>query len=338
VEIAGLVEWPARLLGVIVGNENAILEPGGKFRAKVALKEGLSTVNVIAVTADSRMHQRTIELVFNADEESAFAKGRRYALLVAVQDYSEASGMRDLETPVADVTKLAEVLKGEYGFQTELDLGGGQTLSLLLDDSPGGDEIEYALYQLGQNVGAEDSVLIYYAGHGAFEVATSRAYWIPADAKAKYEPSYLSSAQISDAIKRIQARSVLLISDSCFSGALLRGGDAGIEDVGDEERTKSLLKAQSQRSRTVITSGRNEPVLDSGGGAHSIFAKAMLTGLQKIDEEAFFARELFGEYVLEAVAANADQEPQFRVLDDVGHEGGDFVFVRMLKPGIASPN
>jgi hypothetical protein len=36
-----------------------------------------------------------------------------------------------------------------------------------------------------------------------------------------------------------------------------------------------------KRSRTALTSGGIEPVLDSGGGQHSVFAKAFLTMLDE---------------------------------------------------------
>src|SRR5690606_27229066 len=107
------------------------------------------------------------------------------------------------------------------------------------------------------------------------------------DAEAGFEPSYLSAADISAAIQRMQAGSVIMISDSCYSGALIRGGEAGTETIEDDVRTQALLRMQARRSRVVITSGNNEPVEDLGGQGHSIFARALLTGLEKMEHEAF---------------------------------------------------
>jgi hypothetical protein len=92
-----------------------------------------------------------------------------------------------------------------------------------------------------------------------------------------------------------------------------------------------MLKLQSRRSRIVITSGNNEPVQDLGGQGHSVFARALITGLEQMDHEAFSARELFDDFIIRQVSANADQEPQYRPLEKVGHEGGDFVFVKATK-------
>ena len=67
---------------------------------------------------------------------------------------------------------------------------------------------------------------------------------------------------------------------------------------------------------------------DTGGQGHSVFARALLNGLESMPHDQFSARELFDGYILTAVTANARQEPQFRPLEDVGHEGGDVVFLK----------
>jgi hypothetical protein len=330
VEIEGLVEWPAPILGVFVNDADAVTEPGGRFRHTVELQSGLNTVNIRAITADNRMFQRKVELLFEGDRQALIGDGRRYAVVIANQTYGGATGMPSLSTPFADADALVTLLSRDYGFSTELALGGGKTLSLAMRD-PTKRDIEFALHQLGKVAGSKDTVLIFYAGHGVFEPVTSIAYWVPSDAEQGFEPSYLSAADISAAIQRLQAGKVILISDSCYSGALLRGGGDEPEDIPEQQRIEALLKLQASRSRIVISSGNNEPVADEGGGGHSIFARALLTGLERMEHDAFSARELFDQFILQQVAANSDQEPQFRPLEKVGHEGGDFVFVKSVE-------
>jgi hypothetical protein len=69
-------------------------------------------------------------------------------------------------------------------------------------------------------------------------------------------------------------------------------------------------------------------VLDGGGGKHSIFTKALLTGLEKMDTPIFTAAELFRSFIEQQVSGNAKQSPEMRTLRDSGHEKGTFVFVR----------
>lgn len=329
IEIEGRVEWSAPVLGVFVAGADAELAPGGHFRKTVTLKPGLNVIDVRAVTADNRMLSRKLELMFEGDRQALVGDGRRYAVIIANQTYGGGTGMPSLATPFADADAIAKVLTAGYGYETELPVGEGRTLPLILKD-PTKREIQSTLHHLGKVVGSKDSVLIFYAGHGVYEEVTATAYWVPSDAEKGYEPSYLSAADISAAIQRMQAGKVILISDSCYSGALMRGGSEGeAEPVADPDRMELLLRLQASRSRIVISSGNNEPVADGGGDGHSVFARALLTGLEKMQHDAFSARELFGEYILEPVAANSGQEPQFRPLEKVGHEGGDFVFVKV---------
>ena len=327
IEIQGVVDWPARALGVHIDQQPAALDGTGRFRGTVQLKNGLNRISVVAVTADSRLHPYTLEFVYEGDRKALEGEGRRIAVIIANQSYGSATGFASLSTPFADADALAALLTSKFGFQTEIATAAGARLPLILKD-PTKREIEVALHHVGRAVGEKDVVLIFYAGHGVFEPVTSTAYWVPSDAESGFEPSYLSAADISAAIQRMQAGNIILISDSCYSGALLRGGPADAEKIAADQRMQALLALKSRRARVVISSGNNEPVADLGGDGHSIFARALLTGLEKMQHDAFSARELFDDYILQAVVANSDQEPQYRPIEKVGHEGGDFVFVR----------
>ena len=67
----------------------------------------------------------------------------------------------------------------------------------------------------------------------------------------------------------------MVVADSCYSGTLTRG-------IKIKIRSSEYLKRMSQKkSRTVLTSGGMEPVADSGGGNHSVFAKAFIEALNE---------------------------------------------------------
>jgi hypothetical protein len=83
---------------------------------------------------------------------------------------------------------------------------------------------------------------------------------------------------------------------------------------------------QTRKSRTLLASGGNEPVSDIGGVGHSVFANAFLTGLTNIDLNEFTAEELYIRYIKEMVVGSADQTPEYNIIRNSGHEGGDFVF------------
>lgn len=326
--LRGQVEAPAETMIVTVNGKVAQSTPDGAFSFPLELEAGVNRVDVLAMTRDNRPLTHSFELYYEGDMQALLGNGTRYALIIANQDYPDGSGLADLATPVGDAQALADILRDRFGFVTEAVLPDGSAVPLMLTNA-GRIDIEMALYTLSQVAGERDTVLIFYAGHGLYEPATDGAFWLPADAKMGLPFSYLPAAAITDAILRIDAGSVLVISDSCYSGALLRGGAAEAEAVADDDRLRALQRLASKRSRIVISSGANEPVADGGGEGHSVFARALLTGLAEMEEEAFTARELFDGFLLPMVVGRAAQEPQYRPIERAGHEGGDVVLARL---------
>jgi len=92
----------------------------------------------------------------------------------------------------------------------------------------------------------------------------------------------------------------------------------------------------TKRSRVVLSSGGVAPVLDLGGGKHSVFARAFAETLEANSEV------LPGRSLHQAVAAKVahaasrfefEQIPQYAPLSRAGHEAGDFfLFADNSKP------
>jgi len=123
-------------------------------------------------------------------------------------------------------------------------------------------------------------------------------------------------------LRALQARHVLIIADSCYSGTLTRG----IKPVfmTSPDYRERILK---RRSRSAITSGGVEPVSDSGiFPDHSIFAQALINHLQD-NTGIIDATQLFSK-IRRPVILNSDQTPEFSDIKKAGHDGGEFFFVR----------
>jgi len=327
IDIEGAINWfsPARV--VLVDGRIATLKADGRFSHTIKLAAGLNTVEVIALTSDGRTHEKRLEFVFDGDKKALEGEGARYAVVIAVQDYTAQTGFNRLNTPLADADALAKTLAEKFGFRIEAKLPDGTMMPLVLKNAKLLD-IQSVLFSMSQIAGVNDTVLIYFAGHGIYEQATTTAFWVPLDAKSGVPYSYLNGDDITRAIQRLQANSVILISDSCFSGVLVRGASEPAQQIAEDERTRALLRLAKRRSRILISSGGNEPVVDEGGGGHSVFARALLDGLTEMEYDAFSTRELFDRFILPRVTARADQEPQYRPLEKSGHEGGDVVLLR----------
>ena len=85
----------------------------------------------------------------------------------------------------------------------------------------------------------------------------------------------------------------------------------------------SPRRLATKRARMVLTSGGLEPVLDSGDGKHSVFAKALLTALRE-NRSVVDGQELFTQ-IRRLVVLNSPQTPEYAEIRYAGHEGGDFL-------------
>jgi uncharacterized caspase-like protein len=166
-----------------------------------------------------------------------------------------------------------------------------------------------------------DNLLIYYAGHGFFDEEAERGYWLPINASIKTSADWVSNADITDKLKALKAKHVIVISDSCYSGTLTRGISKPFKN------SNYLMTISQKRSRTVLTSGGLEPVSDGGGGGHSVFALAFINALKKNDR-IMDGTELFSK-IRRPVMVNAPQTPQYSDIRFAGHAGGDFIFLKV---------
>jgi uncharacterized caspase-like protein len=233
--------------------------------------------------------------------------GRYLALVIGNESYRDFTPLR---SPIADAHALSSLLVREYGFNVSVLTNATRY------------QIVSALSRLRQEARENDSVLIYYAGHGYLDDATARGYWLPIDAERDNVANWLSTSEITDMLAGLQARHALILADSCFSGTLLRSDPT----VSIDERGALLRKLSSRRSRTIMTSGGLEPVVDGGANSHSVFADAVLRALRD-NRQQLEAGRLFMQ-IRERVALDAEQTPQYAPLRSAGHDGGDFIFSR----------
>lgn len=261
-------------------------------------------------------------MIWRCESSSLAAKVTR---LLGNKNYHDP-GYGKLETPHADAHSVAGILTTQYGFTTELTKqDGSQTSLVLLDKSRR--ELLGLLDDLEEVVSADDRLLIFYAGHGHLDNRTGKAYWIPIDAKKNRRSEWISADYIVSALKGIRARSILVVADSCFSGALFRSTGPGVEPT-DAEFERALYEDAQRPSRVLISSGGTEPVIDGGGSGHSIFARKFIDALSNPLRPIFSARELHVRRLKPTVSGNAQQVPQYEYLRDSGHDAGDFIFVQ----------
>ena len=242
-----------------------------------------------------------------------------YALIIGVDTYLH---LPRLTTAVNDARALAETVLEHYGFPNQ------NTLTLY-DAEATETNIVRQLRHLTTTLDDDDSLLIFYAGHGHLDDVTGQGAWIPVDGKLDDDTTWIFSSKVKTYLRAMHARHVLLISDSCFSGEFFRGG-GGVPEIADDY----VRRAFAKRSRQALTSGSLEPVADNGFQGHSIFSSFLLRELRENAHPYLLASELY-QRVKGGVAANTQQQPLFGILAETGGEvGGEFVLLSGADPAV----
>ena len=212
------------------------------------------------------------------------------------------------EMCIRDSKSIAGLLRSEYGFKVDL-----------LTDAKR-DDVVSALSRLRKVVSPNDNLLIYYAGHCWLDTEMDEGFWLPVDANEDDQVNWIANDTITRSVRAIKAKHVMVVADSCFSGTLTRGVDAKVK------KPDYIDQMINKKARVVLTSGGLEPVSDTGGGNHSVFAKSFIQILNQnpgvLDGHQFYSA------LRKKVMLNADQSPEYGEMRKTGHDGGDFLFVR----------
>ena len=281
----------------------------GPWNVVLQLRE--AGVPVVVVDAE-----RSLDNVGVLTEQVADALG-----VPAAGDALAARLAEQVDGAVADAEAVAELLRSEYGFAE---------ITLLRNAKQR--EIVRAFNRLAQTAQENDSVLIYYAGHGHLNEGTKEGFWIPVNAEGRDDSTFVSNAIIKTKLGVIadRARHVLLVSDSCFSGALLREGNRGVSLSDRNERY--YQKVSKKKSVQILAAGGLEFVDDNYKGAgHSPFTYYLLQSLKDNNARFFEASDLSRE-TSRNVSINTVQTPESGVLQGAGHAGGEFFFLKTSDP------
>jgi tetratricopeptide (TPR) repeat protein len=293
------------------------IEEDGLFITSLVLKSGANTLTISAT--DKQGNSSTKSFTINSSAGAAttepkpdqsFIPGgspKYYAILIGEKDYDDPS-IPDLQNPVKDARELKSILENNYTF----DKGNIDTLY-----NRSREDIMQAIVQRCNSLTENDNLIIFYAGHGIAEkdkFGDIDGYWIPSSGKKGLNASYISADDINKAIKRSNAKHILVIADACFSGAFTREIPA--------EASTEIRKQYAVTSRKVMASGNLEPVPDN-----SKFIFYLKERLAKNKEKYLTAKDLFDSFY-KALLSNSDNLPQYAAIKNTGDEGGEFVFIK----------
>ena len=328
-EVIGKVEAPAGVSQFMVNGERVELDEFNLFFLNIPVQSKRTQVSMNAIDQaeqtvgfDFTMFldspQASVATVEHLSSQgntniSSDNYGKFYALVIGNNEYANYV---NLKTAVSDATAVANVLNKRYGFDARLLLNASRY------------EILSAINDLRDSLTEKDNLLIYYAGHGDLDESNERGFWLPVDAEPGNSANWLSNVSISDQLNTMKAKHVMVVADSCYAGTLSTASVARQNlDLSDDDITEWLDVMADVKARTVLTAGGIRPVLDSGGGKHSVFAKAFLNTLETnnrvLDGNSLFVSVL-GDVRRGSKAMAHEQVPDYGAIKYAGHEAGEF--------------
>ncbi|MCB1780536.1 MAG: caspase family protein, partial [Candidatus Competibacteraceae bacterium] len=334
--VVGRVTALAGIASLSINNQQIDPDIQGLFRTEVSVTRSNTPVEIIAVDKKGRTGSLRVVFVPESLEATVLAGESRvappkidttairqqidfgdyYALVIGNENYQH---LQKLDTPISDANAIAKLLRERYGFSA----------NVLTDANR--QQILTELNELRRKLTEKDNLLIYYAGHGTLETVNQRGYWQPVDAEQDNTANWISTLDITDILNVMSAKGILVVADSCYSGAMTRSSVPNLQvGISDEKHFHWLKQIASKRSRTVLTSGGLGPVLDAGGGGHSVFSKALLNALEsnsEIIEGQKLYRNVAERVSFDASKVRFEQIPQYAAIKNAGHEAGDFLFI-----------
>jgi hypothetical protein len=289
--------------------------------APITLRDGINAIVVSASEPDGTIRQEVRTVFFDKPKVTVTVPPPpppppardRWAVVVGVGRY-ESPDIPRLRFTVPDAEAIYQILTGPAGFKPE-------RVFLLTDKTERKPTLRNLKWALGtflaRSAQKDDTVLIFFAGHGAPEVDQRgierdglAKYLVPADA----DPDDLYSTalpmdELQTIFGRIEAERVVVFLDACYSGAA--GGRTfaskktravNVDDLFLERLTRS-------KGRAIITAARpNEVSLELGDLGHGLFTYHLVRGLQgaaDLNRDGIVSLQELYEYVEQQVSQKA---------------------------------
>jgi len=239
-----------------------------------------------------------------------------YALIIAISDYDGNNALP--KTVIQDALDVSEVLVSEKHCGYE-----NSKVKKLINSEATLINIRNQLIELSKNAAENDTVFVYFSGHGANlgEPSTPNCALVPIDFSSE-NGGFLMEDELSHLLSLIQSDRLLLVIDACHSG-----GVAGVKSLLQGPQLhlgfadKSLEKLSQGRGKVLLASSRDtETSLILPDDKNSLFTKHFLSALKG---DAGLANEQFirvfdifsyieNRIPIDAKRFNHEQHPVFK--------------------------
>jgi hypothetical protein len=193
------------------------------------------------------------------------------ALVIGISRYRDESipqvryAKRDAETMASYLEAVAGVSRSKM--KVLLDEGATQS-----------DLASYVEEWLPRRVSADTAVYVYYAGHGMPNLTTGKAFLVPYDGHPDFSNKLYPLDRLYDSLEKLPAKEVVVMLDSCFSGATGRSVlPSGARPIG---LAVEGVSANVKKSIVLTASSGTQISSDYDDQGHGLFTYFLLKGLR----------------------------------------------------------
>ena len=199
-----------------------------------------------------------------------------YAIVIGVEKYRQKLPKADYADHDARI--MAEYLTKVMGYPED------NIVTIINDRAAKSDMEKYFEKWLSNNVEKEGTVFVYYSGHGAPNPNTGDAYLVPYDGDPSFiEQTGYSLKRLYKNLNKLPAKEIIVVLDSCFSGA----GGRSVLAKGARPLVMNMDKQVFHSDRIAILSAAAGNQISSTyeEKGHGLFTYFFLKGIKDGNSE-----------------------------------------------------
>jgi hypothetical protein len=270
----------------------------------------------IQVLADNRGFSATVTInptrqSIKSYNETIKSYNESHALLIGVSNYIHWPVLEQVQKEMATVKAVLE----NQGFKV--------TIIADPDNKTFENAFKSFINKYGFNV--DNRLFFYFAGHGHTLTEGDNAYLVPINAPlpqngiSEFKRTALDMNMILAWCRTMDARHILFVFDSCFSGSIFK-----------QRRLPSTSPAISKMAglpvRQFITAGSANESVPAKSTFTPAFVDALKYGLGDLNGDGYICGTELGLYLQTEVARYTHQTPQYGKINDYELSRGDFIF------------
>jgi len=196
------------------------------------------TICFIFITAS--LQSRTIK----KEQKFTDTAGKSYLIIIAIDKYQNRL---PLDRCIKEANDFRNILFANYNFDEMIEL---------YNKDASFNNVAEIFKRLQKTSNENDSILIYFNGHGYIDPLTKEGYWILHDSgiNEQLKEKWLSNTEFINVINKIKAKHLALICESCFSQNLMTEEGKKIPKEDEEYFRISFEK----KSALALLSGKTE--------------------------------------------------------------------------------